>query len=88
MALTLLTVVGCAALTAAKTIGEAAGADRLHSEDAFARHIGTVLCQFGHPIGPDIVCRAPEIGNSIAALHRIALTQARCHPGARDLLAR
>jgi transposase len=23
-----------------------------------------------------------------AALHRIALTEARCHPGARDLLAR
>ncbi|MGW4126516.1 transposase [Nocardia sp. NPDC004711] len=85
---TLLAVVGCAALTAAKIIGETAGVDQFHSKDAFARHNGTASL-------PVWSCnrarhRLSRTGNRQlnAALHRIALTQARCHPEARVLLAR
>ncbi len=37
----LIAVPGCGALTAAKILGETAGADRLRSKDAYARHNGT-----------------------------------------------
>jgi transposase len=37
----LLAIVGCAALRAAKIIGETAHAGRFRSKDAFARHNGT-----------------------------------------------
>jgi len=37
----MLTIPGCGALTAAKILGETAGADRLRSKDAYARHNGT-----------------------------------------------
>jgi transposase len=37
----LLAIVGCGALTAAKIVGETAHAGRFRSKDAFARHNGT-----------------------------------------------
>ncbi len=36
----------------------------------------------------DIVSRAQETGKSMLGIHRIALTQARCHAPARELLDR
>ncbi|MGY2093501.1 transposase [Nocardia gipuzkoensis] len=41
MAPSLLAVAGCAALTAAKIIGETVGVDGFRSKDAFARHNGS-----------------------------------------------
>jgi hypothetical protein len=38
---TLLTIVGCVSLTAAKILGEIAGVDRFRSKDAYARYAGT-----------------------------------------------
>nr|WP_218022521.1 transposase [Nocardia amamiensis] len=79
---------GCGALTAAKIIGETAGADRLRSKDAFARHNGTAPL----PVWSSSRARhrLSRTGNRQlnAALHRITLTQARCHPDARALLKR
>jgi transposase len=84
----LLAIVGCAALTAAKIIGETAGVDRFRSKDAFARHNGSAPL----PVWSSNRARhrLSRTGNRQlnAALHRIALTQARCHPDARALLAK
>nr|WP_306307692.1 IS110 family transposase [Nocardia araoensis] len=87
MAPSLLAIVGCAALTAAKILGETAGADRFRSKDAFARHNGTAPL----PVSSSNRARhrLSRTGNRQlnAAIHRITLTQARCHPDARALLA-
>jgi transposase len=84
----LLAIVGCGALTAAKILGETANAARFRSKDAFARHNGTAPL----PVWSSNKQRhrLSRTGNRQlnAALHRIALTQARCHPPARDLLDR
>jgi transposase len=84
----LLAIVGCGALTAAKIIGETAQVSRFRSKDAFARLNGTAPLpvwssnQQRH--------RLSRTGNRQlnAALHRIAMTQARMHPPARELLER
>ena len=84
----LLAIVGCGALTAAKIVGETAGIARFRSHNAYARHNGTAPL----PVWSSNHARhrLSRVGNRQlnAALHRIALTQARCHPGARELLAR
>ena len=73
---TLLELPGCGPLTAAKIVGEAAGADRFRSRSAFARWNGTA------PIpawtGSERF-RLSRSGNRQvnAALHRIAITQWR-----------
>ena len=88
LAPTLLAVCGCGALTAAKIIGETAGIERFKSPDAYARHNGSAPL----PVWSSNRTRhrLSRSGNRQlnAALHRIALTQARLHPGARALLAR
>lgn len=85
---TLLAIVGCGPLTAAKILGETAGVARFRSKDAYARHNGTAPL----PVWSSNKARhqLSRTGNRQlnAAIHRIALTQARCHPGARELLAR
>jgi Transposase IS116/IS110/IS902 family len=84
----LLAIVGCGALSAAKIIGETAHAGRFRSKDAFARHNGTAPL----PVWSSNKQRhrLSRTGNRQlnAALHRIALTQARCYPPARALLER
>jgi transposase len=74
---------GCGALSAAKIIGETAGIQRFRSEDTFARHNGTALI----PVWPaNQVRHRPNPARSRrlnAALHRIALTQARHDPNVR-----
>lgn len=88
LALTLLAICGCAALTAAKIIGETAGISRFRSKDAYARHNGTAPL----PVWSSNRARhrLSRSGNRQlnAALHRIALTQAQWHPDARALIAR
>lgn len=72
----LLALPGCAALTAAKILGETAGITRFHSEAAFARHNGTapIPVWSGNTAGR---VRLNRTGNRQlnAALHRIAITQ-------------
>jgi transposase len=73
----LLTIVGCAELTAAKLIGETAGVSRFRSEAAFARHAG--VTPIPHWSGPRVRLMTARLGNRQlnAALYRIALTQIR-----------
>jgi transposase len=88
LAPTLIALPGCAALTAAKILGETAGILRFRSAAAYARHNGTAPL----PVWSSNRARhrLSRTGNRQlnAALHRIAMTQARCHPPARELIAR
>ena len=88
LAPSLLALCGCGALNAAKILGETAGVERFHSNNAYARHNGTAPI----PVWSSNHARhrLSRQGNRQinAALHRIALVQARRHPGARALLAR
>ena len=84
----LLAIVGCGPLTAAKILGETAQVRRFRSKDAFARLNGTAPV----PVWSSNKQRhrLSRTGNRQlnAALHRIAMTQARMHPPAQELLAR
>lgn len=84
----LVAIVGCGALTAAKIVGETAQVSRFRSKDTFARLNGTAPL----PVWSSNKARhrLSRTGNRQlnAALHRIAMTQARMHPPARELLAR
>ncbi len=88
LAPSLLAICGCAALTAAKIVGETAGIDRFRSRDAYARHNGTAPL----PVWSSNRARhrLSRTGNRQinAALHRIALSQAHWHPDAQALIAR
>ncbi|WP_231970989.1 transposase, partial [Mycobacterium sp. E3198] len=74
----LLALPGCAELTAAKLVGETAGAIRFKSAAAYARHAGVapVPVWSGNTAGR---VRMTRSGNRQlnAALHRIAVTQIR-----------
>jgi transposase len=82
LAPTLLALPGCGALSAAKIVGEAAGARRFRSKAAFARWNGTAPI----PVwtGNDDRYRLNRGGNRQvnSALHRIAITQWRGVGGA------
>lgn len=84
----LLSLPGAAALTAAKIVAETAGADRFKSKDAYARHNGTapLPAWSGNPNRH----RLARTGNRQlnCAIHRIAVTQKRCHPAAQAYLHR
>jgi len=73
---------GVAALAAAKLIAEVAGIGRFKSQHAFARHNGTAPLPVWS--GNRERHRLSRSGNRQlnAAIHRIALTQARHHPDA------
>jgi len=75
---TLLAMPGCGELSAAKLLGETAGVGRFKSEAAFARHAGVapIPVWSGNTAGR---VRMTRSGNRQlnAALHRIAITQAR-----------
>jgi transposase len=85
---TLLALVGCGPLTAAKIVGETAGVNRFRSRAAYARHNGTA------PIpawsGNHDRHRLNRGGNRQlnAGLHRIAITQLQRPGPARDYLER
>jgi transposase len=84
----LVAIRGCGSLTAAKIVGETAGVNRFKHKDAYARHNGTAPL----PVWSSNRARhrLSRSGNRQlnAALHRIALTQARCHPPAQAMIAR
>jgi transposase len=79
---------GCAALTAAKLIAQTAGVERFDSEAKLARLAG--VAPIPASSGSRDRHRLDRGGNRQlnCALHRIALTQARCHEPARIYLAR
>jgi transposase len=84
----LLELPGCAGLTAAKLVGEAADVTRFKNRDAYAMFAGTAPI----PVwtGNNQKFRLNRGGNrqTNAAIHRIAVTQLRIHPPAQELIAR
>lgn len=83
----LLAITGVAELTAAKIVAQTAGVDRFRSKDAYARHNGTAPLPVWS--GNRTRHRLSRSGNRQlnCAIHRIAVTQKRCHPAARAYLA-
>ncbi len=84
----LLRLVGVGPLTAAKIVAETADVTRFKSKDAYARHNGTAPLPVWS--GNRERHRLSRTGNRQinAAIHRIAITQMRCHPDARAYLDR
>lgn len=84
----LLELEGCAALTAAKIVGEVADVRRFKNRNTFARHNGTAPIPVWS--GNNDHHRLNRGGNRQlnAALHRIAVTQMRKPGPARDLIGR
>jgi transposase len=84
----LLNIVGCGVLTASKLIGEAADITRFKSRDAYAMWNGTAPIPVWS--GNHERFRLNRGGNrqTNAALHRIAITQTRCHPPAQQFIER
>lgn len=84
----LLELAGCAGLTAAKLVGEAADITRFRNRDAYAMFAGTAPI----PVwtGNNTRHRLNRGGNrqTNAAIHRIAITQLRMHPPAQQLINR
>lgn len=88
LATELLAIPGVGALTAAKLLGEIAGIDRFDRSSQLAR-ISGIACV---PVwtGNHEKHRLDRGGNRQinAAVHRVAITQIRCHPPAQALLER
>ncbi len=84
----LLALPGCGALTAARLLGETAGAQRFASAARFAMHAGVAPLPVSS--GQSNRYRLNRRGNRRlnAALHRIAITQMRCHEPAKLYMAR
>ena len=88
LAPSLLSLAGCAGLSAAKLVAETADVSRFRSSAAFAMHNGTAPIPVWS--GNHERHRLNRGGNRRlnALLYRMALTQARCHPAAQAYLAR
>lgn len=88
LAPTLLALAGCGALTAAKVVAETADVRRFKHKDAYARHNGTAPLPVWS--GNRERHRLSRTGNRQlnAAIHRIAITQMRCHPDAQTYIDR
>ena len=84
----LVAIAGCGPLTAAKVVAEVAGIDRFESPAKLARYAGVAPVPVSS--GMRQRHRLDRTGNRQlnCAVHRIAITQARIHPPARDYLAR
>src|SRR4029077_6910348 len=84
----LLELPGCGALSAAKLLAETAGASRFATDAKLARLAGVAPVPASS--GARIRHRLDRGGNRQlnCALHRIAVTQGRVHPPAREYLAR
>lgn len=86
----LLDVCGIGPVTAARILGETGDVRRFRSPAAYARHNGTAPVPASSGTGNDGPQRLNRGGNRQvnAAIHRTAVTQARCHPAAIALLQR
>lgn len=88
MAPSLLELPGCGGVTAAKLLAEIGPIERFHTDAQLARHGGVAPLQASS--GRTQRHRLDRGGNRQlnCALHRIAITQSRVHPPARDYVAR
>ena len=88
LAPSLLALAGVGPLTAAKIVGEVADVRRFKSKDAFARHNGTAPLPVWS--GNRERHRLSRTGNRQlnCAIHRMAITQKRCHEDAQTYFAR
>ena len=79
---------GCGPLTAAKLVGEIAGADRFASDAKLARAAG--IAPIPVSSGRTDRHRLDRGGNRQinATIHRIAVTRARCDPHTQNYIAR
>jgi transposase len=86
LAPSLLAVPGAAELTAATIVGQTADVRRFKSKDAYARHNGTAPLPVWS--ANNTRHRLSRTGNRQlnCAIHRIAVTQIRCHPEAQAYL--
>lgn len=82
----LLEIPGCAALSAAKLIGEAADITRFRDRNAYAMFAGTAPIPVWS--GNNARFRLNRGGNrqTNSAIHRIAITQLRIHPPGQQLI--
>lgn len=89
---TLTDIPGIGPVTAAELVVEIGDPDRFPSEAAFAKWAGVapMACSSAEGARPPRRYRLDLYGNRTvnAALHRISLTQGRCHPGAIAYLER
>lgn len=85
----LLAIVGIGALTAAKIVGEVGGIDRFATAAKLARYAGIapIPVNSGKTEGRHRLHRGGDRQLN-AAVHRVALTQARMHEPAKALIAR
>jgi transposase len=84
----LLQLAGVGGLNAAKIVAETADVRRFRSKDAFARHNGTAPLPVWS--SNQVRHRLSRTGNRQinTAIHRVAITQKRIHPGAKAYLER
>lgn len=84
----LLELNGCAALTAAKLIGETADITRFKSRDAYASWNGTAPIPVWSANNERVRLNRGGNRQVNAAIHRIAITQLRCNPDAQAFIQR
>lgn len=82
----LLDIVGCATLTAAKLIGEAADITRFKNRDAYAMWNGTAPIPVWSANNEKFRLNRGGNRQTNAAIHRIAITQIRCEPRAQEII--
>jgi hypothetical protein len=84
----LLAIPGCGAPTAAKIVGETAGIARFRSKSAYARWNGTAPQPASSATTNRFRLNRGGNRQVNAALHRVAITQARTSPQGRDFIAK
>jgi transposase len=84
----LLELPGCGGLTAAKLVGEAADITRFRNRDAYAMFAGTAPIPVWSANNQRFRLNRGGNRQTNAAIHRIAITQIRCHPDAKAFMAR
>ena len=88
LAPSLLKIPGCGALTAGKLIGEAADITRFTNRDAYAMWAGVAPIPVWSANNTRFRLNRGGNRQTNAALHRIAITQARIHPDAQAFIKR
>jgi transposase len=84
----LLLLVGCGGLTTAKLVGEAADITRFKNRDAYAMFAGTAPIPVWSANNQRFRLNRGGNRQTNAAIHRIAITQIRCHPDAKTYMER
>lgn len=88
LAPSLIAIPGCGALTAGKLIGEAADITRFTNRDAYAMWAGVAPIPVWSANNQRFRLNRGGNRQTNAALHRIAITQARMHPDAQAFIKR